>query len=255
MWVLFLNIVLASGCQPWNVRSWCGGTVVKPSVFIRPILQAASGSLSGARTENCPASHFTEEETEAQRTEWHCHSHKHVFVIKHGFHPWTRALQLALWHNTFLNSPFLNRLLSTQSQSYFKHQFRWHCDLLESIENFGVEHIFLLRTSSQINNYLIAYSDDCVLFDLFFSKLFNSLRPKSLCSDLNKEIGAAGFETEIQSVNRVQQVVVLEGVSTASERKYWVGRLELHISHQGAIVASWVKYFLLVWASHESQSV
>lgn len=62
-------------------------------------------------------------------------------------------------------------------------------DLMESIENFGVEHIFLLRTSSQINNYFIAYSDGCVLFDLFFSKLFSSLRTKSLCSDLNKEMG------------------------------------------------------------------
>lgn len=67
-----------------------------------------------------------------------------------------------------------------------------------------MEHIFLLRASSQINNYFIAYSDDCILFDLFFSKLFSSLRPKSLCSDLNKKIGAAWFETETQSMNRQQ---------------------------------------------------
>lgn len=75
------------------------------------------------------------------------------------------------------------------------------------LENFAVEHIFLLRTSSQINNYFIAFSDDCILFDLFFCKLFNSLRPRSLCSDLNKEIGAARFKTEMRRMYRVQQVV------------------------------------------------
>lgn len=66
---------------------------------------------------------------------------------------------------------------------------------------------FLFRTSSQINNYFIAYSDDYILFDLFFSKLFNSLRPKSLCSDLNKEIGGAWFETEMQSMWEGKQVL------------------------------------------------
>lgn len=71
-----------------------------------------------------------------------------------------------------------------------------------------MEHIFLLITLGQINNYFIAYSDDCILFDLFFSKLFSSLRPKSLCSDLNKEIGAARFETvKCKSMCRVQPVV------------------------------------------------
>ena len=44
-------------------------TAIKPSVFIRfsSVLQAASNSLSGANAANYPTSHFTDEETEAQR--------------------------------------------------------------------------------------------------------------------------------------------------------------------------------------------
>lgn len=120
-----------------------------------------------------------------------------VFVIKHGFHP--MGSQLYSVHSGRTHFLILHLFWTDCSQlrakATLKHQFRWYCNLLESLENFGVKHIFLLRTSSEINNYFISYSDDCILFDLFFSKLFNSLRPKSLHSDLNKEIGAAGFET------------------------------------------------------------
>lgn len=169
--------------------------------------------------------------------EWHCHYHK-LFVIKQGFHSHGLvALQLALCNNTFPNlKPFLNRLLPTQSQSYFKQQFKWYCDLLESVENLGVEHIFLLRTSSQVNNYFIAYSNDCILFDLFFSKLFSSLKPKSLCSDLNKEIGAAGFETV-----KCRAWIGPSKSLSQTECRWWVRecwevRLELCISQQGGIL-------------------
>lgn len=197
-------------------------------------MQATSVSLSGESTKNRPASHFTEEETEAQRNgmslSWSQTLCNTVGVSSHGL----VTLQLAFCNNTFPNlKPFLNRLLPTQSQSYFKQQFKWYCDLLESIENLGVEHIFLLRTSSQINNYFIAYSDDCILFDLFFSKLFNSLRPKSLCSDLNKEIGAAGFET----VKCKAWIGYSKSLSWDEcrwwVREYWWVRLELCISQWG----------------------
>ena len=45
-------------------------TRIKPSVFVlfSPVLQAASDSLPGASVGNRPASHFTDEETEAQRS-------------------------------------------------------------------------------------------------------------------------------------------------------------------------------------------
>lgn len=117
------------------------------------------------------------------------------------------SLHLALWHSRFLTCLFVNRLLPTQSQHSFRHQFRRHCDLLDSTEKFGVECIFLLGTSCQICSYFLAYSDDCIPFDLFLSKLFSSRRPKSLCSDLNQGMEAARFETEMQSVYRVQQAL------------------------------------------------
>lgn len=133
----------------------------------------------------------------------------------------------------FLIHLFWTDCSQLRAKATLKHQFRWYCNLLESLENFGVKHIFLLRTCSEINNYFISYSDDCILFDLFFSKLFNSLRPKSLHSDLNKEIGAAGFETV-----KCRAWIGCSQSSSWKEcwqqvREYWEGRLWLHISHRG----------------------
>lgn len=127
----------------------CDNQATMCSFILPPLLQAASDSLPGASVKNYPSSHFTDEATEAQRNKVFFPFWSQTVLgskagaSSHGF--WLYNLHLGMTWS--LLSHLFELLAPTQSQSYFKHKFKWHCDLLESIENFRMEHVFLLRTS------------------------------------------------------------------------------------------------------------
>lgn len=176
VWLLFLNTVLASTYQSWKVRSrcvsWCASLVC--SCFL-PILQAASDRLPGKSVENCPPSRCTGEETGTRKCSsspfQHYHGHR-LFGSAHGLHPRPFSSTTCTWHNVFLTSlTFFQLFSSTQSQSYFKAPVQmtpWSLGSYRKLQS-GL-YILLFRTSNQINSYFITYSDDYILFDLFFFK-------------------------------------------------------------------------------------
>lgn len=129
MHVLFLDVALAGTCQSWRLGHGVGHDSQAHVFMLHP--HRAWSFWQPSWSKCWKRSDFSSYRWGHRGTKrWSSIvMAQTVLVVKQGLHPWLAALPRALGHNMFwsyLHSPVLNKLLRTQSQSYFEHQFKWH---------------------------------------------------------------------------------------------------------------------------------